>query len=266
MFIKQNSLLQYLKMDFYRSLFSWQFLIGIFGVVCIMFLAIFENNQLDTSVLYVYAMVVYGLPFMTVHIMCAFPYATSFCEDWENKYFHLEVVRGKLGYYICSKVVVIFLTSVLTLVIGSMIFVCVLHLFLPWIMQQDSIYMGYLETGGLTQFLRSQNFILFFLLSSVQYGLLSGILALLASYVSLFISNKLLILAVPAIGYYFIENFMSVLLGKNTFDLILLFDSSYSLFSNDLLSYIFSVGISILSVVIFNFLIYKRIKGRMQNE
>lgn len=266
--MKENSslLFRYIKMDLYRAIFSWRFLIGILGVVFVMFLAILESQQLESGILYIYALVVYGLPFMITMIFCAFSYASSFCEDWENKYFRLEVIRGKLGMYTCSKVIAVFLTAMLTMAIGVTLFVSILHIFLPWIIRQDPTYESYLVAGVLHGVLKSRNFLLFFFLSGIQQGILAGILALFASYLSLYISNKLLILSFPAIGYYFIENILGVILGENTINFNLLFDSAYSFWSNGLISYIFAIIIGIFSSVIFYILIYIRLKGRMQNE
>ena len=49
--------------------------------------------------------------------------------------------------------------------------------------------------GGLRIFLKNRKFELYFLCYGMQYGLLSGILSLWASYLSLCISNRMLVLA-----------------------------------------------------------------------
>lgn len=261
-----NLLFNYLRMDFNRSIFSWQFVIGIFGVVGVMFFAILDDIELNISIVYVCALVLQGVPVMLSYIFCAFPYASCFCEDKENKYFNLEVIRGKLSFYTCSKVIVIFLTAIITMTLGLLIFVTILHTFLPWITVENSVSQTLLTVGGLHKILQNDHYYLYYLLSGIQQGILAGILSLFGSYLSLFIRNKLLIWSVPVIGYYFFEILLLEIFGEKSIGLVDLFNSVNRLWTDDLISYLFTVGIGICLAVIFYIFIYIRLKGKMQFE
>ncbi|RDU23437.1 hypothetical protein [Anaerosacchariphilus polymeriproducens] len=261
-----NLLSSYLRMDFNRSIFSCKFVIGIFGVVGVMFFAIFDDIELNNNIVYVCTLVLQGVPVLVSYIFCAFTYASCFCEDSENNYFNLEVIRGKLSFYTCSKVIVIFLTAMITMILGLLIFITILHTFLPWITEENSVSQTLLTTGGFHRILQNGDFYLYYFLSGIQQGILAGILALFGSYLSLFIRNKLLIWSVPVIGYYFFDILLIEIFGEQSIGLVDIFNSVIRLCSDDLISYLFSVGIGICFVVVFYVLIYTRLKGKIQFE
>lgn len=54
-------------------------------------------------------------------IVCL-PFATKFCEDWQSRFFHLQIWRASPGQYVRSKVLHTFLTGALTGVLGAGLF------------------------------------------------------------------------------------------------------------------------------------------------
>ena len=63
---------------------------------------------------------------------CAFSYATVFCEDLEYKYARYSINRGNTWKYVVSKAVVVYGSSVITMVLGSLLFVASIRLKIPW--------------------------------------------------------------------------------------------------------------------------------------
>ena len=59
---------------------------------------------------------------MVAYIFCAFPFATVFCEDLENKYIRYSIIRGNLKKYVFSQISIIYLTSIAVMVLGTAIF------------------------------------------------------------------------------------------------------------------------------------------------
>ena len=97
--------------------------------------------------------------------------------------------------------------------------------------------------------------------------LLAGVLALLAAYVSLFISNRLLTLAVPFMGFYFISYYSRALFGANEkLNLTYIFNASYNLWNNDIASFAYAIFTGVLLGGILGVLMLYRLKRKIGNE
>lgn len=64
--------------------------------------------------------------------VCASAFAAVFCEDLENKYLRYSIGRGNLKKYVLSKVIVIYVSSIITMILGTLLFIMYLRLQLPW--------------------------------------------------------------------------------------------------------------------------------------
>ncbi|WP_142413834.1 hypothetical protein [Hathewaya massiliensis] len=255
---------RYIKMDLYRSICSPQFLVAILGVFLTMWFGVAKRHA-ERSVFDTYRMIMYGMPFMLTIVFCAFPYAGSICEDYENKYINLEVIRGGLGAYVLSKVVVIFLSAVITIVIGTILHSLARRCNLPWI-DPNGFYKNEIIYGGLKGILKNGNYLLYFTLASMQFGIIAGVFSVFSSYISLYISNKLLLFSVPIMTYYFIDYFIGAIFGENAYNLHVIFGVNTPICKSDLLSFLLPVGIGALCIFILYWAMYIKIKRRMQNE
>lgn len=79
---------------------------------------------------YIYAVEMSGK--MIAYAFCASAFAAVFCEDLENKYLRYSIGRGNLKKYVLSKVIVIHVSSIITMILGTLLFVMYLRLQLPW--------------------------------------------------------------------------------------------------------------------------------------
>ena len=96
---------------------------------------------------------------------------------------------------------------------------------------------------------------------------MAGVLALLAAYVSLFISNKLLTLAVPFMSFYLISYYSGALFGTNEkINLIYIFNATYNLWDNDIVSFAYAIFVGMLLGGILGVLIMYRLKRKICNE
>ena len=59
---------------------------------------------------------------MIAYVFCAFPFATVFCEDLDNKYIRYELIRSNLKRYVVTKIAFIYLTAILVMVLGTILF------------------------------------------------------------------------------------------------------------------------------------------------
>jgi hypothetical protein len=264
----KNSLLLFvknLKSDIYRCITSMNFWISIVGIVSSLFLGVKVINAWETSVMYIFARISLSFIFLLVFIFCTSAYGISFCEDLENNYIVQQVVRGSLSRYVIAKSITIIISSLAVLMVGIVIFVLILHIFFPWYLVDDSIYSAVLRSGGLKIFVRNEQFILYYLFFGLQYGILIGNLALLSSFVSLYISNRLLLFSLPIMSYYVLSYVFSLVLPSEL-NLTMFFNPMFNVFNNDIKSFFATVIIGSISSAILCLVIYRKLRRRMENE
>lgn len=261
----KTKLIKYLQMDFKRAFFSRKFIGSFIGVCGCWCLGAVVDCGWNISVLYVVSAVVYGMPFLLVDIFCTIPYALGIQEDLENRFVFLLVSRGSIKCYIIAKCIIICFSAIIAMILGTFCFVLICRLQLPWVAQNDSTYELLLLNGGLRIFLLKKQFIIYYFLFALQYGMLTAFLSLLSALISLWVKDKFLILTLPVISYYVISFFMNSVFIDNRADLYNIFVATMNIWNNDLLSYIYAVGCSIGGITIVGILIKKvlirKVKG-----
>lgn len=253
----------YLKADLKRMLCSAKPFLSVILTVGVLLLATLEGIDLHAGVLYIFSLVMYGMPAMMILVCAAVAYADSFCEDVEHKYMMQQIIRGNVGAYVFAKMSGIFLAAMFTTAFGIFLFVNILHFHLAWVKESGMEQYGHLlRAGGFRILLRNRKFGLYFLCYGIQYGLLSGILSLWASYLSLYISNRMLVLAAPMILYYFTDYLLAgIFPGVVNSELI--FSASNNLFSNDLISVLFAVVIVIINFMLLGILMARKVRRKI---
>lgn len=102
-------------------------------------------NVMDT---YIYAVEMSGK--MIAYAFCASAFAAVFCEDLENKYLRYSIGRGNLKKYVLSKVIVIYVSSIITMILGTLLFIMYLRLQLPGhLIWQRQVYRACIMQSGL---------------------------------------------------------------------------------------------------------------------
>lgn len=130
----------------------------------VLLLSTLEGIALDTNVLYVFSIVMYGMPAMMILVCGAIAFADSFCEDIEHKYVMQQVIRGDIEGYVSARIFSIFTVTMLSVTFGIFLFANIMHFKLAW-----------------------------------------------AAYLSMFISNRMLVLSAPMVQYYFVDYILSTL-------------------------------------------------------
>lgn len=249
----------YLRADLKRMLCSVKFLLSPVLMAGTLLIAMLEGIDLNTDVLYVFSLTMYGVPAMLILVWGAMAFADSLCEDTEHKYVMQQTIRGNVGAYLSARACSIFLSAMVTTVIGIFLFANILHIRLAWTGADSQQYEHLLRAGGLRIFLRSRSFEPYFLCYGIQYGLLAGILSLWASYLSLYIANRMLVLALPMILYYFTDYLLEGLF-PGMINLGLIFSASNNLFSDDLLAVLFAAAVAIVNFVLLRILMVRKIR------
>lgn len=259
---KKISLFNYLKMDLYRAIFSWKFIIAYLGVLLSLFLGCVEIHSL-TNVLSVVSSVIFGISLLLCFIFSSLAYGSCFCEDFENNYFRCELIRGNTKKYVLSKVIIILITSILTIIIGLLLFVTILHLFIPWVdLSSSSNFHNIVEYGKFKFLLKNYYFIFYFVSLASLIGMLAGILSLISAYVSLYISNRLLILTIPSMSLYFFDGILSPM----EIYFMDIFTAPSIVVSNTPTTVLIILGVTLLCATILYFAILKKVERKMKNE
>lgn len=246
----------YLTCEFRRAFLSYKFLIGIIGVAFAQILSIYKIAGINTSVYATYVSAVYFIPYSLSFIFCTVPYAQSFCEDIEHGYIRQIALRKDLKFYIKTRVVFICLSSIVTMILGTLIFISIVHMKVPWLSKDDHLNQDFLAVICL----KTDHYILYFILRAFFWGLLAGILAVLSAYLSLFWLNKLFVISIPFFVLYALIYFMRTLF-KNIpqMDVALIFNPSYNAWGNKIISFIWPIGLTVLVMFTIKVCIYRKL-------
>lgn len=245
--------------DISRAFESRKILIAIIMVTVILVVASFEGISLNEDVLYTFSIVMYSMPAMIILIAGTFAYGDSICTDIEHKYIINMILKSSIREYILSKLIVIFFTAIVVISTGILCYVGILHFFMPWVQINGNQYAFLMQSGNFRYFLGKKMFILYFLLYGIQYGLLAGNLAVFSAYLSLYITNKMLVLATPFLCYYFVDFVLADLLNEQI-TLAKIFSASNNIMNDDLKSFVISVVISAMFLTIVGILANRKMK------
>ena len=142
------------------------------------------------------------------------------------------MIRGNLRSYVFSKMLVIFISSVLAMGIGITCFAVCCAVSMRWLDEGTGEYI--LQFGGYRYFLEHGHYLLWFLLYGIQWGMLAGILSMAATFCSLFLTNKMLVYSVPVLLYQILTEFGADSFRRAAaFDPRVIFDARYNIWNSD---------------------------------
>lgn len=199
---------------------------------------------------------------LLAYVFCAFSFATVYVEDIEHKYIRYSTIRGNLKSYVLSKTIVIYLSSVLVMFLGTFLFLLMCRMQLPWAVynpyDQDSY--GVELAGCYAFFLKKEWYLLYCLLCSLHMGAIAGALSNIASMCSVFISNRALVLAIPMIIF---RIFIFIGVGPKGFYNIYALYADNKFFEQDGLNLLFVMLLSIILSLVSAFGSYLGLKQKM---
>ena len=249
----------YLRTDIRRLIKNYPIYLAIVGVALSIWFSLedcaFEEGMVNGNVLDTYSFAVNMSGIMIAYAFCAFSYATVFCEDLEHKYARYSINRGNTWKYVVSKAVVVYGSSVITMVLGSLLFVVAIRLKIPWTSEslQDINLVGMYSS-----LISGEHYWAYVFLCTLQMGMLAGVLSLAASFLSMFVSNKMLILITPIL----IQQILLEYRGKGWFNVMLIYPN-LNRFSSDIQYFLIVFGCSLCFSALFTWGIYKKIKNRL---
>lgn len=250
----------YFRSDLRRLIKNYPVYLAILGVAVTLWFSLennaFQKDMINGNVLntYIFATNMSGV--MIAYAFCAFAYAAVFCEDLENKYARYSIIRGNAWRYVVSKSVVIYGASVITMVLGTCLFVACIRLRLPWTSEYAD--MGILQTGMYWTLLAGEHYWIYVILYALQLGMLAGVLSLAAAFLSMFVSNRMMILITPILLYQVLLEYR----GNSWFS-VMLVRPFLNQFPTDIQYFLTVFGSSLCFSMLFTWGICKKIKNRL---
>jgi len=182
--------------------------------------------------------------------ICAGAFSRSVCEDFENREFRYYLARGNKLRYITSRSIVIFFGAVVCMIAGTILFVLACRISMPWV---DTDGGDFYSGSAYFELIRQGHYLLYFILYALHMGLVAGTLSVVSAFTSLFIRNKVMVLAMPTLLYRLLLDFS--IAGK---DLYMLFPL-YKCITNDALNFLFVFALTASTAAIFTVGMYFRI-------
>ena len=253
---------RYLEADFRRSICSARFVLSVILTIGVLLLATREGIALDTDVLYVFSIVMYGMPAMVILVCGAIAFADSLCEDMEQKYMLLQISRGDLETYVTARILSIFFATIASTALGIFLFAGILHIHLPWADTAGLQYDHMIHAGGLRLFLTHELYPAYYFCYGLQYGVLVGIMALWAACLSIYVPNRMLVLSAPMIIYYFADYALAECSAR-MLSLGVIFSPSNNLFLHDLLSVALVIGIAVVDLCLVRKIMIMSLRGKI---
>lgn len=258
--------LNYIRSDHLRCKKSCRYLIGIGGVFFTLLFAHIDNQYSKKSVLFMAQYVMDGIPFFMCMIFGIFAFSDSICEDIKTNYYRLAILRGDIKEYCNGRTATIFFSAFLSLIVGFLLFIFFLKLNFPWKAENDSVYRAMIRSGAFRTILKGEHYVLYYAAVGLKLGILAGNLALFSALLSLYVKNRLLVYSVPVISFYFLANATYQLpVSLWWMDLYKIYISSYNVWNNDTMSFIWALLIGGILFFSLRVLIFRRIKGELEH-
>lgn len=203
----QAKLKDYIWIDLQRVFGNSKLLVGVFGV-CIVFL--YNNYIPDAMIGWVSEITSISALSMVAFLFASYPYATAFCEDREFRYDMQMTLRGNSFSYACARLIVVFLISVFTMLMGFFLaafFICLKY----GLTSQSAI--DNMSSGHYYQLAVQGHDMLYILCAGLQIGSLAGALAVIGLTCSLFVRNRMLVYILPVALLYVEDILVQRLLG-----------------------------------------------------
>lgn len=256
---EKSKVVHYLRADVYQVLTKKETWLSVLGVTLSMFFALESPEELENSVIDTLLYSAYGVGFKLSFVFCVLPFGTAFCEELENHYIKYVLIRGNLKKYAVSKAIVIFLASVAVMAMGVLMFAIICSFKMPWIEVES-----YDSDVAYKSLLANNHYVVWVAVYGVQWGIFAGCLSLASAFCSLYISNRLLLLAMPVLICQIITE-----LGTGNFRQIvwlnphIVFDARYRIFGSDSKTFLWALVSGLAVATAFGTFSYIRLRKRM---
>lgn len=194
-----------------HALLSKRFLFTVAGMVFLSLCSLINEMKAipDSSVYYLYMVYFYYPMWLILLVLVPIPGAISFCIDWNTHVYRMKIIRCGKRKYIVSQIIITWVTGFLTAAFSQMIMLVLLLSSRPAFLDGD----GNALRGGIYQAYLNANDIWVYFMSKVFFQSIgAAFFAVFALWISAKITDTLVVVTAPIIGYYMIDN-ISIWLG-----------------------------------------------------
>ncbi|MBO5303506.1 MAG: hypothetical protein J6A92_05595 [Lachnospiraceae bacterium] len=256
---------KYLKMDINRAVCAKDFYIGILCVICACWFCTYQMKEYDVYTMFTY--ISWQGTYTLVYAAAVISYAAVFLEDAEYQFWNLSVLRGDFKSYVWAKVLACFFVSTLTMTLGMTIFCFLWHLKNPWSHFAASDMEVIQNMDCFRNLMKPETITLYFICGALLRSLLAGILSLIAAYVSLYIKNRLFVLTVPVVAYFFLVNYlMSGLKLPEICNICYIFEPQGAIFSDSVWQIPYAIGVSAGIIFLLKIVIERKLYREIRSE
>lgn len=190
----------------------WLSIAGIF-VVLLMVDSIAGNGE---DLLFQYHIDKYRTLFIAVFAFSNLAYAQSLREDDEHKYWQCITVRGSWKAYIRARVIMCFLSGVISLVLAHILYFCAVMIQKP-LMLEGGQALSMAEDNSFYAVLAGGHAFLYLVLLSIWLGMFGGVIALFSMYLTVIARNRMFSVCIPLAGYYFLSEYIGKIAENTVF-------------------------------------------------
>ena len=248
----------YLRSDIRRCINGKEFWIGNLCCFLVLYFSGYDYVKYAGSVRTTLLAIVGTMPFLLLFSFASMAYSDCFCADRENKYIQQMLIRGDLWPYVVAKTIVIQISTMLTILLSAALYILYVRIQWPLFSETEKeeldLYM-YTSMADMPY--------LYIMAEFFKYAILAGVLGILAAYISLYIQNRLLLLTVPLMVYYYVMNWTGRLNGDFVrFRAEFIFTPFYGdlIWDHAYKSYLWAMAIVAILAVILNIAIVKKIR------
>lgn len=251
-----------LAADIRRLLKNVAWCAGILGVSVSLLFSLEAKGILNENVVNTYGFSINMSGSLIAYVFCALPFASSYTEDLEHRYIRYSVIRGNLKAYVLSKSLVIYVSSVLTMLGGTFLFLFLCRLRAPWVAGEMFFEMHGAEIAGCYgAVLEKGHPVLYCMLSALNLGFIAGALSNFAALCSVYISNKALVLVSPVVLFRILA---SVGVGPEGFyNIYSLYATNAVFFQKDWMNFLTVFLVTAVPALIFTVLCGGGLKRRL---
>ena len=235
--------------DIQRSLFSFRSLGAVISYVLITFITLFDEfpyfQSGYTSVTYIYQLI-QNLDFHIIYVLIGtIPGALLFCNDWDNRFFRLSVVRSTKRKYAISKVIACFFSAICIIAACEISVLILLGAQFPLVNDLSPLNVGIYNE------IAKKSVVLYWGIKILFEGLCAGFLSVFALWLSTKITNIFVVLATPLLAYYLFST-ISFALNTPAWLNISYLSKGYVLINDNLLfSFCSTVAIFAISTILW---------------
>ena len=198
------------------------------------------------------------LDFHIIYLLfAAIPGTLLFCEDWDNRFVRVSVVRCSKQKYAVSKVLACFLSAVSVVFFAESLLLLLFCVQFPLFDTINNTSLSIAEPVT--------SILLILLIEILSEGFCAGFLCVVALWVSTKIINAFVTLATPLLAYYLISTTSFAIKIPSEFNIAYLSKAYISINDNLSFSFLFTVLIFFLATSVFSIYFIKNCTRRIEN-